>query len=90
MKMQRLLAISLFLFVIPFTIRAQDNYLSHLNATKDSPLYTTYAAALQRSEFTLDVGYHFVFYDSASGLVFRNQKAGDWSIAFVRSGVRSE
>ena len=34
-------------------------YLSHLQATASSPLYTTYAAAMERSEFTLDEGYHF-------------------------------
>ena len=83
MKKYRFLFITLLIGMISGTTRAQQNYLSHLHATKDSPLYTTYAAALQRSEFTLDVGYHFIFYDSTHGLNFRNQKGGDWSIAFA-------
>ncbi len=65
------------------TAVARQPYLSNFHATKDSPLYTTYAAALQRSEFTLDLGYHMVFYDSSRGIEFQNQKAGDWGIAFA-------
>lgn len=65
-----------------------QSYLMHLHATKDSPLYTTYAAALQRSEFAPDVGYHFVFYDTSQGVEFRNQKGGDWSIAFCEPAKR--
>jgi Mannosylglycerate hydrolase MGH1-like glycoside hydrolase domain len=64
--------------------KAAHPYLSNLHATKDSPIYTTYAAAMQRSEFTLDVGYHMVFYDSSRGIEFENQKGGSWSIAFAR------
>lgn len=71
------------------TSLGQQNYLSHLNATKNSPLYTTYAASMTRSEFILDVGYHFIFYCDSTGLVFRNQKGGDWSIAFAESSSES-
>ena len=63
--------------------KAAQPYLSNLHAKKDSPIYTTYAAALQRSEFTLDIGYHLVFYDSSKGIEFQNQKGGNWSIAFA-------
>ncbi len=65
------------------SVQAAQPYLSNLHATKDSSLYTTYAAALQRSEFTLDVGYHMIFYDSSRGIEFQNQKGGDWSISFA-------
>ena len=66
---------------------AQDTkpYLSNLSASKNSPLYTTYAATMERSEFTLDEGYHFVFYDSARGADFVTDNAGDWCLA-LRSG----
>jgi len=57
-------------------------YLSNLNATKDSPLYATYAAAMERSEFALDEGYQFVFYDSSQGIDFTTDTAGDWCLAF--------
>ncbi|WP_457566093.1 MGH1-like glycoside hydrolase domain-containing protein [Caldithrix abyssi] len=56
--------------------------LSNLSATKDSPLYTTYAAAMERSEFILDQGFHFMFYDPEKGLDFTTDKAGDWCLAF--------
>lgn len=59
-------------------------YLSNLPATKNSPLYTTYAAAMERSEFTLDEGYHFLFYDSTRGADFITDNAGDWSLGFRR------
>ena len=57
-------------------------FLSNLSATKNSPLYTTYAAAMERSEFALDEGYHFLFYDPARGAEFTTDNAGDWALAF--------
>ncbi|RPH37417.1 hypothetical protein EHM92_02745, partial [bacterium] len=57
-------------------------YLSSLSARQDSPLYTTYAARMERSEFTLDKGYHFVFYDSTRGADFTNEMAGDICVGF--------
>jgi hypothetical protein len=62
-------------------------YLSNLRATKDSPLFTTYAAAMERSEFTLDEGYHLVFYDSSRGIDLVTDNAGIWSVGF-RKGSR--
>ena len=64
--------------------RQNPAYLSHLAATKDSPIYTTYAAAMERSEFTLDEGYHFLFYDSARGMDFTTDTGGDLCLAFKR------
>ena len=57
-------------------------FLSQLHATKESPLYTTYAAAMKRSQFVLDEGYHFVFYDSTKPLEFTNRNSGDFGTAF--------
>ncbi len=57
-------------------------FLSSLSATKDAPLYTTYAAPMERSEFTLDKGYHFVFYDSTRGADFTNAAGGDICLGF--------
>lgn len=59
-------------------------FLSNLSATKDSPLYTTYAAALERSGFILDEGYSFLFDDSTRGPDFITDMAGDIAIAFKR------
>lgn len=62
-------------------------YLSHLEATRHSPLYTTYASAMERAEFTLDEGYHFLLYDTTRGADFTTDNAGDWSLGF-RRGAR--
>ena len=74
------------IFCLVYQINAQKSepVLSNLNATVDSPIYTTYAAALERSEFTLDEGYHFLFYDSSRGLDFITDTGGDICLAFKR------
>ncbi len=59
-------------------------FLSDLNATKDAPLYTTYAAAMERSEFTLDQGFHLMFYAPERGIELQTDTAGDWCLAFKR------
>lgn len=59
-------------------------FLSNLSATKDDALFTTYAAAMERSEFTLDQGYHFLFYDPLRGADFTTDTGGDLCIAFKR------
>jgi hypothetical protein len=61
-------------------------FLSSLAATADAPLFTTYAARMERSEFTLDKGYHFVFYDSTRGADFTNELAGDICLGFKMGG----
>jgi hypothetical protein len=76
-----------FLLVFPSLLNAQTTpqekpFLSTLAATKNTPLYTTYAAAMKRSEFTLDEGYHFLFYDSTRGAEFVTDNAGDWALGF--------
>jgi hypothetical protein len=61
-------------------------FLSNLRAVHSSPLYTTYAAAMERAEFTLDKGYHFVFYDTTRGADFVNESGGDICLAFTKGG----
>ncbi|MBK7258446.1 MAG: hypothetical protein IPI01_11720 [Ignavibacteriae bacterium] len=62
-------------------------FLSHLQATASSPLFTTYAAAMERSEFIVDEGYHFLFYDSTRGADFITDNAGNLSVGF-RKGTK--
>ena len=64
----------------------KQKYLSNLNATKDSPLYTTYAAQKERSEFILDEGFHFLYYEFKRGIEFTTDKAGDLCLAFKMDG----
>ena len=58
--------------------------LSNLEADAQTPVYTPYAAAMDRSEFTLDQGYHFLYYDSSRGADFITDTGGDLCIAFKR------
>lgn len=66
-------------------LRAQP-FLSNLNADKDSPVYTTYAAPLTRSEFVIDQGYQMVWYDPERSIEFRTDQAGSWSTSFTMNG----
>lgn len=61
-------------------------YLSRLSATRDDPLFATYAAPLRRSEYTVDEGYRFTFYEDQRALRFATDHAGDWGVAFRRDG----
>jgi hypothetical protein len=64
------------LLIVPLAVfmaapaSSQRPFLSSLQATKDDPLFTTYAAAMERSEFTLDEGYHLTHYDTSRGIEF--------------------
>lgn len=62
----------------------QRPYLSRLSATRDDPLFTTYAAPLRRSEYIVDEGYQFKFYDEEKPLQFATDHAGTWGVAFRR------
>lgn len=52
-------------------------YLSSLSVTKTSPLFTTYAAPLSRSEFVADEGYQLVWYDVVKGVNLETDNAGN-------------
>ena len=84
MNYLKYLSMVIALFGLSVSSFARDNvqYLSNLSVTKNSPIYTTYAAAMERSEFTLDEGYHFLFYDSSSGIDFTTDTGGDLCLAF--------
>ena len=55
-------------------------------ATLDTPIYTTYAAAMERSQFVLDEGYEFRFYDPEQGMDFITDTGGDLGLGFERDG----
>jgi hypothetical protein len=61
-------------------------YLSNLSASANSPLFTTYAAPLQRSEFVVDEGYQFLWYDPARGAEFITDTGGKLCLAFKLNG----
>ena len=61
-------------------------YLSNLSATGSDPLFATYAAPLSRSEFVVDEGYRFVYYENDDGIDFETDTAGELSLAFKMNG----
>lgn len=72
------------LIVLLFLASCQKKatYLSSLNAGKDFPLYTTYAAAQERSDFILDEGYEFNYDQDSLGADFTTDTGGDICIGF--------
>ena len=58
------------------TLTLSQNYLSNISATKEDPIFTTYAAPLSRSEFIIDEGYQFKFNDEDKGINFDTDNAG--------------
>jgi hypothetical protein len=61
-------------------------WLSSLNAGKDFPLYTTYAAAQQRSDYLLDQGYEFIYDKEKLGADFITDNGGDIGLGFRYNG----
>jgi hypothetical protein len=61
-------------------------YLSNIEAGKDDPIYTTYAAPLNRSEFIVDEGYTFKWYDLQKGINFETDNGGSLCIGFKLNG----
>ena len=61
-------------------------YLTNLEAGKDDPIYTTYAAPLSRSEFIIDEGYVFKWYDLHDGINFETDNGGSLCIGFKLNG----
>lgn len=62
--------------------RKNTPWLANLQAGREFPLYTTYAAAQERSEFILDQGYTFRYDDSNLGADFITDTGGDIGLAF--------
>lgn len=61
-------------------------FMSDLRAGADFPVYTTYAAAMERSSFILDQGYHFNYYTDSAGADFITDTGGDIGLGFRLDG----
>jgi len=83
---KRQILLLLFYGLIGFYAYAQRPYLSNLSADSNFPLYTTYAAAMERSNFILDEGYHFQYYIPNAGADFITDTGGDIGIGFLMDG----
>jgi len=76
--MRRILLVILFSSI---SINAQ-HFLSNLNATKDSPVYTAYASATERTNYKLDQGYSLSWFDPEKGIGFESKDGGNIYYAF--------
>jgi len=56
--------------------------LSKLNVTADDPLYSTYAAPLNRSEYFVDEAYHLNFYTPSEGVKYTTDTAGEFALGW--------
>ncbi|MCL5028724.1 MAG: hypothetical protein M1480_06855, partial [Bacteroidetes bacterium] len=84
--MTKNIIISTFTFLILASVTSAQNYLSYLHAAQNDPVYTTYAAAMSRSQFTINEGYQFVWCDPEKGLDFVNERAGNIGLIFKMNG----
>jgi hypothetical protein len=78
-------------FGLIFSANAQQSmdapFLSNLKADKDDPLYTTYAALIQRSSYKIDQGYQLSWFDPEEGINFVSANGGHLCIAYKMNGV---
>lgn len=64
--------------------KVEAQYLSNMHATHIDPVYTTYAAPLERSEYIINQAYHLRWYDRTKSFVFESRQGGNISIAFKK------
>src|SRR3990172_6103970 len=86
MNNKSLIRTLLFIVINSTAIIYSQSYLSNLHSTANDPIYTTYAAALERSEYIVNEGYQFVWYDPGKGLNFEVKQAGNWGMIFKMNG----
>jgi len=73
--------------LVPLVNIFGQNYLSNLTVSENDPIYTTYNAALSRSEFIVNEGYQFVWYDDQKGINFETQQAGTIGLIFRKNVI---
>ncbi|MBN2365880.1 MAG: hypothetical protein EH225_07665 [Calditrichaeota bacterium] len=82
------LYISFFMLLVIFVILpvnlfsrvvVEDDYLI-INAATDDPLFTTYAAAMERSRFFADKAYFMNYFTPDEPITYQSQYAGNWSV----------
>ncbi|MCL4523589.1 MAG: hypothetical protein M1453_06875 [Acidobacteria bacterium] len=62
--------------------------LSKLNVGAHDPLYTSYAAPMNRSEYFVDEAYHLNYYTPTKGVTYETDTAGEFSMVW-RMGKNS-
>jgi hypothetical protein len=73
--------------IVGFDHAEGQPFLSTMQASKDDPVYTTYAAARARSEYIIDEGYQFSWYDPERPLGFETDNGGSLLFAWKKNGI---
>lgn len=84
----KILIILLLALITPFygSSQKKSSYLLTLKAGKNFPLYTTYAADKERSDFILDEGYVFRYDSDSLGADFTTDTGGNICLGFRKNG----
>ncbi|HSD64139.1 MAG TPA: hypothetical protein VLB50_10085, partial [Ignavibacteriaceae bacterium] len=69
------------------SINLFGQYLSNLSVKENDPIYTTYNAALSRSQYIINEGYQFIWYDQQKGMNFETKQAGNLGLIFRKDDV---
>src|SRR5690242_757198 len=79
--------LSLFTLLVFVQCESQSHspFLSNLTAGQNFPIYTGYAAAMERSAFTLDEGYRLQYDIDSLGADFITDNAGDIGFAIAEN-----
>ena len=67
-------------------VQIQDTYL-RLDAAADDPLFTTYAAAPERSRFFADKAYFMNYFTPDKPITYSSQYAGEWATIWKINNV---
>jgi hypothetical protein len=81
---KNIILIQFFLSAILFPGILSGQFLSNLDATKEDALFTTYAAPLNRSSYTVDQGYQFLWNDDYNGAEFISEDGLNFGLAFFQ------
>lgn len=80
--MEKLMKRILMVILLSSILINAQHFLSNINATKDSPIYTAYASATERSNYKLDQGYSLSWFDPEKGIGFESKDGGNIYYAF--------
>src|SRR4030042_2987102 len=67
-------------------LKVSDDYLL-LNAKADDPIFTTYAATMERSRFFADKAYFLNYFTPDRPITYQSQYAGDWMVIWKVNNI---
>ena len=86
-KLKMLKKFFLALVFLPVLWSCRDNTKAEKSlGPNNEPIYASYAAAMERSQYLIDQGYEFHFYKPDRPLTFYSQKGGEMGLVFKVDG----